>query len=461
MEASPLYFRVPRNFEARKLFADVKGQSYANCLVDLVYRRWLREQGHDFVPLKAAYLLRLVPQLHYKRVRDGLQGAGVLDCDRRYVVERKCLGFRIGAEYRTRCVKVPCEDAALRRKLKKRRQGVGDEPVHCWLRGNLRRLRFDRQWARQIAWEMQPHVDSPLSLLEYRVVLEEIIKRFAEGDLRQGCDRYGRNHSPVTSLPKAMRACLSVDGQPLLNLDLANSQPLIAGLVVWLLHSGRTTIDELRRKRFDRKPQRVYRFFDERLSQAQPRHNGAREAGSGERPPGSIMINVLPQVPLVASVQAGAGAMTGTTPSDLLDYLKCCEQGRLYESFLEAGLSRAEVKTGLFRDVFFGRYPCGRLAGQFARRFPTVYRLLKELKRGQYRRCAWLMQNAESTLFIGRIARRIMRERPETPLVTVHDSALVPPEFVPYVEGVMREEFGRVGLRPTLHRESCAPAESG
>ena len=107
----------------------------------------------------------------------------------------------------------------------------------------------------------------------------------------------------------------------------------------------------------------MYRHFDERLSQAHPRRDGASEAGNGERPPGSIMIHVLPQVPLLASVQAGAGAMTGTTPSDLVDYLECCEQGALYESFLEAGLSRSEVKTGLFRDVFFGRRPCGRVGG--------------------------------------------------------------------------------------------------
>ncbi len=58
----------------------------------------------------------------------------------------------------------------------------------------------------------------------------------ASGDYRATVCRFGRFHTPVTRLPRELRCCLSVGGARLVNVDLANSQPLIFGVLArdWL-----------------------------------------------------------------------------------------------------------------------------------------------------------------------------------------------------------------------------------
>jgi len=52
-------------------------------------------------------------------------------------------------------------------------------------------------------------------------------------------------------------------------------------------------------------------------------------------------------------------------------------------------------------------------AEDFAARYPDVFAVLRALKRKDYRRSAWTLQNAEATLVIGTICGRLMRERPD------------------------------------------------
>jgi hypothetical protein len=103
--------------------------------------------------------------------------------------------------------------------------------------------------------------------------------------------------------------------------------------------------------------------------------------------------------------------------------------------------------------VFFGpnRAKTVRpLRAAFRTAFPDVAAVLGALKRKDYRASSWLLQNAEATLCVGRITSRIMQERPGIALFTVHDSWMCLPDDAPYVTGIIREEFGRYGVRPLV-----------
>jgi hypothetical protein len=119
---------------------------------------------------------------------------------------------------------------------------------------------------------------------------------------------------------------------------------------------------------------------------------------------------------------------------------------------------RARLKKR-FYVVLFGRNPVRKvrfrsvIRERFRTRYPTMARVLYELKRKNYRHSSHLLQNFEATVFIYRVCNRIMRERPETFVATIHDSILMTPDSADYVAGVIREEFAPLCVMPALKRE--------
>ncbi|GAG19048.1 unnamed protein product, partial [marine sediment metagenome] len=104
--------------------------------------------------------------------------------------------------------------------------------------------------------------------------------------------------------------------------------------------------------------------------------------------------------------------------------------------------------------AFYGKpWHRNSIGERFAQRFPSINTMLRALKADNYRRAAWTMQHEESSLFIGRVCRRLMRERPDIPVFTIHDSILTTRPFVPFVEGVLRNEFEQIGVRPAFEQE--------
>ena len=168
-------------------------------------------------------------------------------------------------------------------------------------------------------------------------------------------------------------------------------------------------------------------------------------------------------------------------PSDVGKYVQLCESGQLYEFLMKLSGIEPDEKTGfkqrLFRHVFYGpkgqrrrgwrgrkpkRRPNGAkqrderlapIAQLFRQEFPTVFAFIQKAKDKNYRRFARRMQRIESKLMIGGVCKRLMTDHPDIPVITIHDSILTTAEHVETVERLIREEFQRYGLTPTLKRE--------
>jgi hypothetical protein len=140
----------------------------------------------------------------------------------------------------------------------------------------------------------------------------------------------------------------------------------------------------------------------------------------------------------------------------LREWMRLCSCGRIYKELAEPGESKKQVKLrvliAFYRSGKWKRFP-NLMWRRLRRRFPTVMGVLLDLKKKEHRRAAWLMQNFESTLFIYRICNRIKGERPDVPLLTKHDALGTTPEFLDYVESVIRDEFRRLGVEVKLRRE--------
>ena len=283
---------------------------------------------------------------------------------------------------------------------------------------------------------MVPSLDTPFTEGEYRALLIEQAQRFnqqiIDGTPELSVCRYGRVHTAITRLPATLRRCLSFDGQPLVGIDLRNSQPLFCGLVAVEAIGSRQSRSRL--MRFKPSAGKPY---------------GRTKEASPHTPP--ITIGESTQV---VENKAGYKSCLADIP-DLAAYLDECEQGKFYDSLMSPGEDRGRFKQRFFADVLFGRdnYP-SELRDRFSGQYPTVAAMLADLKQKDYRRPSWLMQTGESTLFIGRVCRRLMAGCPNIPLATIHDSFLTTEEHADYVQGVAMEEFARLGVNPTFKRET-------
>lgn len=138
---------------------------------------------------------------------------------------------------------------------------------------------------------------------------------------------------------------------------------------------------------------------------------------------------------------------------DVRLYKDKVQQGKLYDFLMEkAGVSdRKEFKETLFREIFFGR----AVNKWFWDLFPSIAKVLANIKKEDYRKMAWMMQRAESDLIINKICRRIMEEHPTCFITTIHDSILTTEENAGLVEIIMKQEFDKLGLLPSIRIEAA------
>jgi hypothetical protein len=401
-------------------------RDFANYLLNLIHWRWCcwKANAKGFVQLKYDYLIRFIPLPYWKQIRNTLMDHEIIESDLTSAQGEKCKGYRLCVEYRnTR--RVLCTNAALNRKIGPLGDSAGRPllPVHRWLEGKLGVLVFVMARALPIIAGMKPGKGSRLTAAEYRLRRKEYCQRIANGDFWFCCDVYGRVHTPLTALERDLRGCLEVEGQPLIGIDLANSQPLLLGL-------------------FERK------YFASKGA----RHRFLNAAFDGKGHPYAYK-----------AVRGLAGAEN--VPADLERYLRVCERGAFYESLMShEEKSRGEKYRRRFKKRFYGvlfgknrqgRFP-NQLRARFRERYPSVWKVLRALKRRNYRHSAHVLQNYEATLFVYLICGRIMKERPGIALYTIHDSILTTPDAVEYVRSVILDEFRRLGVRPKLHREDNA-----
>jgi hypothetical protein len=232
-------FYVPNGLDLKSLLGPLEWPGAY--LLNLIHVRsaWWREDRDGFVRLKAEYVQKVIPRKHWPRVRDTLVGAGVLDWNREFDKGRS-QGYRIKADYRHTHREV-CPNAALNRRIARlyateQRYSV---PVHRWLESKLALLEVDVERADTIIDRLKPRKKG-FDVAEHRQRVRDQVVMLANRDYQATVCRYGRFHSPVTRLPRQLRSCLSVAGKPLVNIDLANSQPLLFGIVVrqWLTSTG-------------------------------------------------------------------------------------------------------------------------------------------------------------------------------------------------------------------------------
>jgi hypothetical protein len=203
------------------------------------------------------------------------------------------------------------------------------------------------------------------------------------GELYASRCKYGRFHSNFTSLSKRCRSLLrTADGKPLYEVDVANCQPLL----MWLM-----------------------------LNQEPPQCGTDLEA----------------------------------------QYQELCEQGKIYEYLMfliiEQGgsLDRDSVKEHFIKLLFQSSetMDSNALSPVVSAAFPEFYRRLKTAKEaGDYAEAARKCQRLESKIMLEGVCQSLLERFPDISLVTVHDSILVPKDYVHEVKREISRQFSEKGV---------------
>lgn len=233
-----------------------------------------------------------------------------------------------------------------------------------------------------------------------------------------------RLHSVITNIQKSYRKYLRYGENPLVGIDISNSQPYILCLLLNPLFWERRGNNNITLWHL---PPNIQQYFsDEKIAE---------------------IIDYL-----------------YTLDSQSLNNYKIkASNGQVYEYMKDTinstgySMSRDDVKTMMMTVLFSDNRYLPPLKRLFRQNFPAIYGLIKIIKKGDHRSLACLLQSIESEIVLHRCCKRIWDEyNQEIPIFTIHDSICTTPQYVEVVRSIMSDEFeNAIGLRPHLKIENC------
>jgi hypothetical protein len=248
--------------------------------------------------------------------------------------------------------------------------------------------------------------------------------------------KQGRVHTNLTNLPRIFRPYLRVRGQTLVATDVSNSQPLLLAFMLAAQNEA-----------FDAEIQSYRNWLITRsgIPLKEEKAGGEEE----ERRKKSYL-----------------GTYSDSAQSnDIAEFLRLCLEGQIYERFMKlTEYDRPIVKDKFFIPAF-GKFflgNCTLLGKVFQAEFPEFWKALCRFKAKGYQEVARRLQAVESYLVIWRTCTRLMKEYPDAPLLTLHDSLVTDRTHIDAFENALKEEFEfQFGVSPKFKRnEFLAPVKA-
>lgn len=255
-----------------------------------------------------------------------------------------------------------------------------------------------------------------------------MVMAIRSGHLRPHTCKQGRWHNPLTCLYTEGRRFLNYKGVRLEGTDLANSQPLFLAWLACVLHNA----DDTLRDNLNYYLQNDY---------------------DTAKIPDSLIDETLKPF------------QRDTLPEDLVRFLELCEQGKFYECMQDElnrtrgnkpPYDREYTKDQVFKAFFsdWTKYTgwCPLIA-IISRLFPSVWSIISQLKRYNYRHSSRFAQRIESHFVINHVIKDLRIKHRSLPIFLVHDSIYTTSGNLTTVEAIFREHFAALGIHPTFKQQ--------
>ena len=266
----------------------------------------------------------------------------------------------------------------------------------------------------------------------YNVHLSSV-RQFYNKDYYFKTDKYGRLYTPICNIKRELRRFLTYNSQQIVSLDIRNSQPFLLGLILnpefyrkenrekhifnyWNLDPS--IIAPLEPKQVVATGDGV--VIEKTLNRLRTRKMKGEKQEANEREK-RLSIYMLEETPHLIDNK------------DVNLYLKLTQSGKLYEYLIEQFnsiepkklYSRDSVKKKMMVILFSkdgDEWYDKLVKPKFDKLFPTVSKVIKQMKRVDYRNISHLLTNVESKLILDTICKDFARKHYRTPIFTIHDN---------------------------------------
>ena len=377
---------------------------------------------------------------NYKSYLEAAESFGVVNRVGRYQRKKHSYGYELGQGFTDDFTLEPITNGLVRRRLFKIREKQEEaqrlivenfdrERIKRWLLTNLYKIKY--------ASGEIPAGETELATTLRRIQATEMI----ENRWRARFDRFGRLHTNLTNLPRAMRGKLTLNGTNLVAVDIGASQPTFLCVLADEVRSGRITGTENRRRgNAGKETPLSCTFFTD----------------------GSLVERLSKTAQCESWDRFRADIESGSLYENIRDAISRAESGK------EITLSEAKQQTLMGMYIQANRNTPGVKALRQLYRGP--HRFLVELKRTAvsdlspsndwiewdeqaHCKASHCLQWIESTFIFDTIIARMIDERPEMFAATIHDAIVVEPENAAYVKGLMDEAFDKKGIAGRLKVE--------
>jgi hypothetical protein len=398
------------------LRTEIKGfsEDYLKEVISIVACHVRKDDGDT--PLRNEYLRRLVP--YAEKYLSGLIDLQIVKRSSYYIPKEISYRYTFTPEYQSKYVALTLKNPKLIYRISRAQSEIGKEAVKT-IRGCSPQVRYLKQLSLAEGWEAV--VESfKNDTKQYNSILASAM-RIVNNDIFYSRDATERRfHSNVTNMKRELRPYLRVNGKPLTNIDVSNSQPYLSIIILTY-------------------PKKV-----------------------------ADMTKNIAFAMLLQSLK------TSVYKDDMKKYISLVICGNFYEYLMRKFskekliLTRDETKTQVLRILFApNRMPKDetnrRCRMIFKKSFPTVHRIFSKVRgRDQgtrfenSNRFAILLATIESYLMIDVVLRRIYRELPGVVAITIHDSILtgILTDDVEAVRRIMSDELTKfVGFLPQIKIE--------
>lgn len=141
---------------------------------------------------------------------------------------------------------------------------------------------------------------------------------------------------------------------------------------------------------------------------------------------------------------------------ELIRYRQIIQSG-FYEFFMrELNIAdRKQAKNQVYSKLLFNKTIASKLTPfevLFKSHFPTIFDVLFEVKKKDYKKIASLMQQVESAYIVDTIAKKYTSQYPDAFIATIHDSIIIEQKYATeYLKKMKGKLMDKYGIDPDIH----------
>jgi len=440
-------YGTPKNNLGKKLKNIYKHRERLMYIVHLIVRNRDKEGVADkqYINVCSTVLRQVFAE--YISYRDYLVEHGVIESDDEYCNykgKEKCKGYRMTKKYRGKKLRFEnCFDVNLVKKLKANDEEQTEIAIEKYpeLCKKFSILDYDKEEANKILNKLYTE-EEEYKRHQQELKLRKIEKK--EGNFIVG--RTGRLYTPISNLKKELRPALRVNGEKLVGLDMKASIPTI--LEILLSKNGA--------KRFDEKIRKYSNYG--KLKGAKRVKKSQQGLGRGQLGEEEFKRELKKPCGSEPYMWANFGGLLNK--ADVEQFTKDISTGDIYNIYMEKfneqldedkKKNRGEIKKIVLSIINSPEYVKGPHKDLLKDMYPNMIKIIDKIN-GYFKIAqngvinedvapiAYITQEIESDFVLGTVSKRIVSDRPEVPIFTIHDAIYTTREHVEYVYQVMLEE---------------------